>query len=125
LAPGGRWQTAGKLSAVIEADSSLLEPASAARRHGIWSFEAYRAGDPARVAAIGEAAARAYGALGDLRNATEMLANVAAGLADLGLCEEADRKFGAVRAAAERMQLGFLLAYVYGAQSQVDAFSGR
>jgi tetratricopeptide (TPR) repeat protein len=112
LMPAGLYDAARKLLDDIDRDGDLLSASSRARRLRIKGVAAWHDGKQAQALDAFEAAASAQQSLGDLRSATEMLANAGALVAELGLLEEAHDRMTALLSTAERFDLRFVLVYV-------------
>jgi tetratricopeptide (TPR) repeat protein len=125
LLPGGLYDAANSTIAEVEKHAGLLESASRARLEGLRAIRAWHEGNQSGAIAGLATAVRSYEALGDLRSATEMQANLGTALADLGLLEEAEERLIAALTIAERMGLKFITAAVLMNLSLLRAHCGR
>jgi tetratricopeptide (TPR) repeat protein len=108
LLPGGRYVALRKVLGEVEAAAQSLEPASRARREMINAWIALQDGHLSQAVAGFQSAANAYEALGDVRSATEMLANVGGCMGELGMLEAAEATLSAALDAAEHMHIRML-----------------
>jgi tetratricopeptide (TPR) repeat protein len=123
--PAGRYDAVRRILSVANDNEPSLGAAPRARLEYLRGVEAYHDGHQSGAVDAFERAARSYRALGDVRSTTEMLANSAMALADLGVLDQAAETLTSVVTTADRMGLSYLSAYATCVLGQLHILSGR
>jgi tetratricopeptide (TPR) repeat protein len=128
LLPGGRYEAAETILTRVSAatnDFVDLEPAAAAKVHGVRAARALHLGDQPAAIALFEKAISAALAAGDARTVSEMRANLAATWADMGQLDQAEAGLRQGLADAERLELTYVRAWALLNLGTVLTSSGR
>jgi tetratricopeptide (TPR) repeat protein len=125
LGPGGLREASARMLESISRHASSLEPSGLARLQSIRASAAASCGNHGEALTGWDAATQAFAALGDSRSAMEMLANQGGVMAEVGLLEQAEEKLVEVIGTAERMDLGFVIAFSSTNLTMIRAYLGR